>query len=660
MEEMIHLLIINKSSSSFEAILDIFREAEMRAECRQATTAKDASKALQSREWNAVVVDSQMLNLSNLSIAAISQLCPPYCPLILTGNEISEELAVKSMKSGANHCLTTNRLRCLVPIVKRNFKLTQPQNLPEQPSELDGLISAGHNCRHEHYLIDSQSLKILYGNPQAKKNLGYPTQTLYELTLDELYPHHTTTSLQKLIRPLLNGDRPEITACMWQKRKDGTPYPVELRLQLANHEASVFSVDCLDLTARKEEVDILNQERARADRHARKSQEQNRLIANVSHDLRTCLNSIILLSKNLTAQDSGLASKQREHAKTIHQTSTDLLALVDDILDVSEVRSAKQELRSERVNLHSVCQKMGKIFSPVARENNVSFSYAIRDDKIKTIQTNQLCVERILKNLLSNAFKFTEKGSVTFEVYSPADTERNQHRITGRSIAFQVTDTGIGISEEKQRLIFQPFRQAEVTTRETYGGSGLGLAICQDLAQQLGGTLQLQSVPGQGSTFTLYLPEGGPDRVRSNENDFRPKKHTEHKTEAYLSKGTVLLVDDCEMHNMALQEFLSYNIPNCISVSTAEETYQAVERNVIDCIVLDMSLHGTDGYKIMTSLKSQQEFKSIPIIIYTGKNLSSAEEKKLHQYAHAIINKSVGSYKVLQDEVLAVLSKKPQ
>ena len=660
MGEMIHLLIINKSSDNCETILNIFQEAEILAEYQQATTAKGALKALRSHEWNAVIVDSQMLDLSDLSISAISKLCPQHSPLILTGDKISEDLAVRSIRDGADHCLTQNRLRCLVPIVKRKLTPSQPGGLSDPPNERDELQSADENCQHEHYLIDAQNLKLIYGNSRAKQNLGYPTQELYELTLNKLYPDHTVHSLQKLIRPLLDGERSEISVCTWQKRKNGTLYPVELHLQSATHNASILSVSGTDLTDRKEEIDVLTQQRARADRYARKSQEQTRLMANVSHDLRTCLNSIILLSKNLTAQDSELAPKQLDYARNIHQSSTDLLTFVDEVLDLSKIQSAQKELPSEPVDIQAVCQKMENIFSPIAYENDLSFSYAIQDEGITTIQTNQLCIERILKNFLSNAFKFTQKGSVAIEIYAPGNTELEQHDIADPHIAFRVKDTGIGIPEEKQRLIFQRFQQAETTTQEAYGGSGLGLAICQDLTQKIGGTLHLQSAPGQGSTFTLYLPKKGPGQNQATGNGSTLKNHSESEIKESPPEGTVLLVDDCQMHNMALQEFLSYKIPNCISVSTAEETYQVIEKHFIDCLVLDMSLHDTDGYEIMTFLKTQKEYESIPIIIYTGKNLCDTEEKKLLQYADSVINKSVGSYNVLQNEILAILSENRQ
>ena len=658
MEEVIHLLVIDVSTSGCEAVLNIFRDQHLLVKHQQATNAQNTFEALRSQRWDAIIIDCKMLDLAGLSIYGISQQCFENTPVILTGDNISDDLAVKSIKAGASHCLNKNRLECLLPIVKRGGKARQAnKQLDRSPSELKELISAAEKSRHEFYLINAQNLKLTYSNSQAKQSLGYTSQELHDLKLNQLYPDHTEESLKRLIRPLLDGSRSKISVCTWQKRKSGNLYPVELQLQTANDHTSIVSIICSDLTDRREEVGILNQQRERADRYARINKEQTEMIANVNHDLRTCLNSIILLSKNLASENSGLDTKQLDYANTIQQSSTDLLELVDEVLDLSKIQSTKKSMQTESIDTQNVCQKLEKKFAPIARDNNISFSYAILDNSCETINTNRICIERILKNVLSNAFKFTQKGSVTINIYSPSNAELQDLNIDGDNIAFQIQDTGIGIAEEKQDLIFQRFQQAEDSTQKEYGGSGLGLAICQDLTRQLGGTMRVQSTPGQGSTFTVYLPQKEPSQGQQSSKAPTLKTNIESEAKEYPLDGTVLLVDDCQMHNMALQEFLSYKIPNCISVSTAKEAYQVIDKHFIDCLVLDMSLDNTNGHEIMTYLKTQKEYESIPIIIYTGKNLSATEKEKLSQYADSIINKSVGSYKVLQGKILSILSK---
>src|SRR5699024_1008234 len=286
--------------------------------------------------------------------------------------------------------------------------------------------------------------------------------------------------------------------------------------------SDLLAASCSDLSHRREEVKNHNQQKKRAERSARLSKQQGKLAANINHDLRTGLNSISLLSKALNKQESGLNDKQQAYVDNIHHTSIDLLELVDEALALARIQPAKTALSFKEINIPKVCQRLESLFSPIARENSLSFSYNTSDECPETITTNALCLQRILKNLISNAFKFTEEGSVTLNIYSPADTEPDRPGIDGNNnIAFQIQDTGIGIPEEKQNLIFQRFQQAETSVRDGYRGLGLGLAICQDLTQQLGGTLQVQSTPGQGSSFTLYLPQ---EKATSDVQDVKAAK----------------------------------------------------------------------------------------------------------------------------------------
>jgi CheY-like chemotaxis protein/signal transduction histidine kinase/HAMP domain-containing protein len=241
------------------------------------------------------------------------------------------------------------------------------------------------------------------------------------------------------------------------------------------------------------------------------SKYKSEFLANMSHELRTPLNSLLILSKLLTEnKDKNLTAKQVEFAQTIHSSGTDLLNLINDILDLSKVEAGKMEVNAGDLSMTEVKDFVERTFRPVADQKKVSFTVDIAPDTPTTIYTDGQRLQQVLKNLLSNAFKFTSEGGVTLSI-NRADTNRrfasrSLDRIEGGVIAFEVRDTGIGIPKDKQQLIFEAFQQADGTTSRKFGGTGLGLSISREIARLLGGEIRVESAPGQGSTFTLFVP----------------------------------------------------------------------------------------------------------------------------------------------------------
>ena len=248
----------------------------------------------------------------------------------------------------------------------------------------------------------------------------------------------------------------------------------------------------------------------KAEQLALTSKYKSEFLANMSHELRTPLNSMLILSRMLAEnREDALSPKQVEYAETIHSSGSDLLGLINEILDLSKIESGAMPVEVERVPLAALADETDRTFREVANSRGLAFEIVTNDRLPKTIETDPKRLQQVLKNLLSNAFKFTHEGSVTLRV-SPADdvpfrTPALQE--AGRVVAFAVQDTGIGIPEDKQRVIFEAFQQADGSVDRTYGGTGLGLSISREIARLLGGEIHLESAEGEGSTFTLYVPD---------------------------------------------------------------------------------------------------------------------------------------------------------
>jgi len=275
------------------------------------------------------------------------------------------------------------------------------------------------------------------------------------------------------------------------------------------------------LAARNRDIEIKNSEieqarqqlEERARQLAQASAYKSEFLANMSHELRTPLNSSLILAKLLADNAEGnLTAEQVDLARTIHEAGSDLLALINDVLDLSKVESGYMAVLPEEVELADLARHLDALYRPPAEEQGLAFSVEVAEDAPGRVRTDQNRLEQILRNLLSNALKFTDEGSVALRIFRPEPAEvPAQLRGAPGVVAFSVQDTGIGVPEDKRQRIFEAFQQGDGTIVRRYGGTGLGLSISRELSELLGGTLHVDSEEGRGSVFTLYLPPAAPE-----------------------------------------------------------------------------------------------------------------------------------------------------
>jgi signal transduction histidine kinase/DNA-binding response OmpR family regulator/CHASE3 domain sensor protein len=518
------------------------------------------------------------------------------------------------------------------------------------------------------------------------------------------------------------------------------------------------------------------------------SRYKSDFLANMSHELRTPLNSSLILAKLLADNPhDNLTEEQVKFAQTIESSGNDLLNLINDILDLSKIEAGRLDIRPETVSLKRMTNGLMQVFQPVAQEKRLSFVVEIAQGCPLTIITDPQRLDQVLKNLLSNAIKFTEAGHVGLAI----------NRAPGGQIAFAVTDTGIGISDEQQKNVFNAFHQADGTISRKYGGTGLGLSISRELVRLLGGSIQLESREGQGSTFTVLISEAydptgvaprevqeilapkplsvpaapreesganqqkieddrgaldGAKRILlvveddasfstilrdlSREMGFRSivantaeealilarqflpsaiildiglpdqsglsvldrlkrdvrtrhipihmvsaSDHTQtalslgaigymlkpvkreqltevlKKFEARLSQRIhrVLVVEGDQLQREAVGQLLSSHDVEIVMAGTAAECLQLLRDQTFDCMVLDLSLPDTSGYSLLETLSREDAYSFPPVIVYTGRDLSSDDEQRLRRYSKSIIIKGAKSPERLLDEVTLFL-----
>ncbi len=420
---------------------------------------------------------------------------------------------------------------------------------------------------------------------------------------------------------------------------------------------------------RRIEEDRLELE-ARTEQLALSSRYKSEFLANMSHELRTPLNSLLILSSLLGDNAEGnLTAKQVEYADTIRSSGQDLLTLINEILDLAKIESGTMAVQAGQVIFADLAQELGRNFAQVAQLAGLAFSVQLDEALPACIHTDGQRLQQVLRNLLSNAFKFTERGSVALDI-APAEQDWTaEHPLLGTAetvIAFAVTDTGIGIQQSKQQVIFEAFQQADGSSSRRYGGTGLGLSISREIANLLGGDLGLRSEPGQGSRFTLYLPgryqepeppaAEAPAKPVASRLERAPQAEVEapgipdgdeelpvfiqdDRDRLQPGERTVLLIEDDPVFARALGEVAHEHGFRCLAAGDGEHGLAMAARFLPDAIALDIALPGIDGWTVLDRLKTDPRTRPIPVHVISA---AVDEQRAIYGGAIAALQKPVG------------------
>ena len=430
-----------------------------------------------------------------------------------------------------------------------------------------------------------------------------------------------------------------------QAELEQTNVQLEEHMQMLAHQNDDLEAARRELVAKAAELE-------------RSNQFKSEFLANMSHELRTPLNSSLILAKLLADNAPGnLNEEQVKFARNIYSAGNDLLELINDILDLSKIEARQIDLKRENVALQALLDNMMQTFRPMAAQRHVALELDVAPNCPVALHTDSQRLRQILRNLLSNALKFTMRGHVRLKVYVPP---------AGSEIAFAVEDTGIGIPRDKQQIIFEPFRQADGTTNRRFGGTGLGLSISRELAAMLGGRIQLSSEPGVGSTFTLVLPqalavpetkEAGPSAplpaaAPANRGRRRsdPKPMAAESAPVFARDARVLLiVEDDPAFAQTIAALATGLQFQCLIATTADEGIELALKHRPTAIVLDIRLPDHTGLTVLDRLKHHPATRHIPVQVVSGHDYTQIA---LEMGAASVLRKPVD-----RDQLLGALTR---
>jgi len=452
-------------------------------------------------------------------------------------------------------------------------------------------------------LVDTRG-DIVMVNRQTELLFGYERQELVGQPVELLLPE----ALREAHRGLRQGyaQNPEPRRMggnreLFGRHRDGSALPVEIGLSpLRSGDEQLVQAVIIDISHRKAAERRL---REQADQLAVANRYKSEFLANMSHELRTPLNSILILSDQLRQNGSGnLNDKQVRHADIIHRAGHELLQLINDVLDLAKIESGHMQLKLEPLNLRELLTELETSLTPMAEQKGLALKVVVDGNVPPALNSDRARLQQILRNLLTNALKFTEQGQVELLVsYPPEDAD-------GQILQLQVRDSGIGIAKDQQERIFQAFQQIDGSISRHYGGTGLGLAITRQLVEVLGGHVTVDSELGKGATFTVRLP------VASTSGAAAQALLPRQPQRRGRGPGLLIIEDDADFASVVAEVGQSHGFTSLIC-STGQQGLEALRREHFAAVILDILLPDISGWQVHRELRSDERHQGMPVLI---------------------------------------------
>ena len=638
-KDLLKILFVEDLPSDVDLAVLELRKEKLKFEYTTVCTRVDLIRALKKFKPDLIISDYMMPSFNGLQALKEVKEFNPEIPFILCTGSINEETAVECIKAGATDYIIKEHLTRLPFAVKEvlvQYRIKSGKRAAElllKESE-EKFRSIMENSADAIFLTDRQG-KYLYTNKAVTVMLGYTSAEMKNKTIIDLFPKNKTDEYFEIYKKVLNESK--VFTEIELLKKDGNFISTDLNSVLL--PGGLVYGSCRDITERKlvqkellehrdhlEELVYkrtveLNSAKKEAD-DANKAKSE--FLANMSHEIRTPLNAVLGYAELLGFM---LEDKtQRNYLESIKSSGRSLLTLINDILDLSKIEAGKLELQFEYVNSQSFFSEFERIFSLRLSEKGLKFILDISSGTPAGIYIDDTRLRQIILNLIGNATKFTEKGSIRLNVHTenPQIIKYSKEKAEEYlDLIIEVRDTGIGISKEMQKEVFNPFVQGQGKNVKKYGGTGLGLAITQRLVQLMNGTIDVDSQLNRGSSFKIKIP--GVSYLRDFEK--RSEEIQLDPASIIFEKATIIIADDVEHNRKYLKDALSKTNIKIVEAEDGQQALLLAKRIVPDLIITDIRMPVIDGFELLKEIKSNDSLKHIPVIAYSASVMKAQRDR---------------------------------
>jgi PAS domain S-box-containing protein len=638
-KNLLKILFVEDLASDVDLAVLELRKENIKFEYSTVCTHVDLIKALKKFKPDLIISDYMMPSFNGLQALTDAKEFNPEIPFILCTGSINEETAVECIKAGAKDYIIKEHMTRLPFAVKEVLKQHRIQS-GKKAAELllkeseEKFRSIMENSADAIFLTDPQG-RYQYTNKAVSVMLGYSSSEMKNKTIIDLFPRDKSDEYFDIYKQVMSKGK--VFTEIELLKKDGNFISTDLNSVLL--PGGLIYGSCRDITERKqvqqellkhrdhleELVNVRTEELSKAKKEADDANKaKSEFLANMSHEIRTPMNAVLGYSELLGFM---LEDKtQRDYLESIKSSGRSLLTLINDILDLSKIEAGKLELQFEFVNSQSFFSEFERIFSLRLSEKGLKFILDISSGTPAGIYIDEARLRQIILNLIGNAVKFTEKGSIRLKVYAENPQIINYSK--GKAEEFidliiEIKDTGIGISKAMQKEVFNPFVQGQGQSVKKYGGTGLGLPITQRLVQLMNGTIDLDSQLNKGSSFKIKIP--GISYLRDFEK--RTEEIQLDPANIDFETATIIVTDDVEHNRRYLKDALRKTNIKIVEAEDGQQALSLAKRIVPDLIITDIRMPVLDGFGLLNKLKSDDLLKHIPVIAYSASVMKAQRDR---------------------------------